>query len=135
MSDPLSSPPGGITLSPWLLVGLGGALVAIGKALWSALTASTAARVAVLEAENDRLRKERDKLGLDKDELTKVLWRVAGSVFANRQNPKVPNDFEAVYPSAVTNMADLIDPKTKGPAHPELDTMLRTYTDTTPPRK
>jgi outer membrane murein-binding lipoprotein Lpp len=118
----------GITLSHGIAVGLGGAAVAVGRAVWSALTRSRNETIAVLQAENARLLATVDKLGQDKDalrdKLTEERVKSAAALTAARANPNVPNEeFEEHYPSAVKNMADLMEgkaPPKKPDTHPEL---------------
>lgn len=135
MSDP-NAPTTWLGLNPAILLalatGLGAALTKGIGALWKVITGREAN--AVLLAENTRLREALDKVGKEKDELVKIQLRMAASVLRGRSDPKIPNEFEEDYPSAVRNLADLMDPNAQHKPDAVLDATLRGYTDTTPPK-
>jgi|SRR5689334_19479996 len=135
MADP-NEPATWFGLSPGTLLliagGIGAALTKGVGALWKVITGREAN--AVLTAENARLREALEKVGKEKDELVKIQLRMAASILRGRADPKIPDDFEAEMPTAVRNLADLMDPKAQHKPDPILDATLRGYTDTTPPK-
>jgi hypothetical protein len=111
----------GITLSHGIALGIGGALVAVGRTVWGALTKSRSETIAVLQAENARLLATVDKLGKEKDALQEEKLRMVGAVLSWRA--KGNEDFGEL-PTGVRNLADLMDPEKDRKAldpHPELE--------------
>lgn len=116
----------GLQLSHGIAVGVGMAILGVGRILWNALQGSLRReldtkndqiaerdqRIAVLMAEKDRLEATVEKLGEDKDRLREAFHslevRAAGMVAGILRDPNVPDALVEDCPTGVYNTAQLI---------------------------